>query len=67
MSWKASRRTTEKRRNGNPALQGAYDKGQRARRRGDPWTSCPYRDDGPAKGWRRAFRTSWEKGWTDAG
>lgn len=65
MSFRPSDRPGELRRNDNPALHGAYQKGLRARRRGEPVTACPYLGDGPGKGWRRAFRIAWEKGWND--
>lgn len=67
MSLRPSTRRLEKRAHSNPALQGAYRKGQRARRLGQPIWTNPYHDDGPDKGWRRAFRTAWDRGWNDAG
>ena len=67
MSWRQSSRLTEKRRNTNPALQGAYAKGARARRNGQGIETNPYHDDGKGTGFRRAFRTAWDRGWSDAG
>lgn len=67
MSVHQSRRPLEKRVHDNKALQGAYHKGQRARRLGHAIAANPYRDDGRDKGWRRAFRLAWDRGWSDAG
>lgn len=52
----------------NPALRGAYRKGQRARADGVPLDACPYEDKRKPSGrlsWSRAFIRAWEDGWRD--
>lgn len=51
----------------NRALQGAFWKGWRARRDGEPITACPYQDKRDYRGsvtFSRAFIRAWEYGWS---
>jgi hypothetical protein len=53
----------------NPALRGAYTKGWRAAKGGQPRTACPYVDKRKVDGrltWGRAFRSAWIDAWTTA-
>lgn len=52
----------------NPALRGAYRKGQAARRDGRTFEACPYDDKRTPSGqlsWSRAFIRAWQDGWQD--
>ena len=54
---------------GNRALDGAFNKGKKARTEGKPIAACPYPDRRTYHGnitFSRAFIRAWINGWKDA-